>query len=73
MTTKSIAEDKRQAEAVDSKKRNCYRFLWHEDKQLLHLNSYKVQNLPYGFCGICDICGKPGHTRHGLSGPYTGA
>lgn len=30
--------------------------------------------LPPGYCGTCDVCGKPGHTRHfpGAS-PVTGA
>ena len=32
------------------------------------------QGIPDGFCGICERCGKPGHTQH-FPGPvpYTGA
>lgn len=32
------------------------------------------KNIPEGFCGICERCGKPGHTQH-FPGPvpYTGA
>lgn len=32
------------------------------------------QGYPEGFCGICERCGKPGHTQH-FPGPvpYTGA
>ena len=32
------------------------------------------QNIPRGFCGICERCGAPGHTRHHPGAvPYTGA
>jgi hypothetical protein len=31
------------------------------------------QSIPEGYCGLCDKCGKPGHTRHfpGMV-PFTG-
>jgi hypothetical protein len=39
------------------------------DKEFLDKN-----NIPEGYCGICERCGKPGHTRHYPgSVPYTGS
>ena len=33
----------------------------------------RSHHIPEGFCGICDRCGKPGHTRHFPGAlPYTG-
>lgn len=32
-----------------------------------------MQDLPPGFCGRCDVCGRPGHTRAHPSLPTTGA
>lgn len=32
-----------------------------------------MKDIPDGFCGICDICGKPGHTRAHPHLPTTGA
>lgn len=32
-----------------------------------------MRDLPPGWCGRCDICGKPGHTRAHPSLPTTGA
>lgn len=32
-----------------------------------------MKDLPEGFCGTCDICGKPGHTKGHPSLPTTGA
>lgn len=32
-----------------------------------------MKDLPEGFCGICDICGKPGHTKGHPNLPTTGA
>ena len=36
--------------------------------------AYEKLGYPLGFCGICERCGVPGHTRH-FPGPvpYTGA
>lgn len=40
----------------------------------LSAESRREQNIPDGFCGICERCGAPGHTQH-FPGPipYTGA
>lgn len=32
-----------------------------------------MQELPEGFCGRCEICGRPGHTRAHPSLPVTSA
>lgn len=32
-----------------------------------------MKDLPPGFCGRCDLCGRPGHTRAHPSLPTTGA
>ena len=38
------------------------------DRQLL-----ENEDLPLGFCGLCDVCGNPGHVRHHPGAvPYTG-
>lgn len=49
------------------KKRQCY--CGSLDSAFL-----REQNIPKGFCGTCERCGKPGHTQH-FPGPvpYTGA
>jgi hypothetical protein len=49
--------------------RNCYCGLWDTDPAL-----YKQRGYTEGFCGLCERCGDPGHTRH-FPGPvpYTGA
>jgi len=47
----------------------CYCGLWKKDPS--HL---KKQGIPPGYCGLCRICGKPGHTRHFPGAvPFTGA
>ena len=34
----------------------------------------KKNDIPNGYCGICEVCGKPGHTQHFPGAvPYTGA
>ena len=52
-----------------ARKRNCYCSIW-------GINPAKLEKdeLPEGFCGICERCGEYGHTRH-FPGPipYTGA
>jgi hypothetical protein len=46
----------------------CYCTLWDKDPAFLNNN-----NIPTGYCGLCDKCGKPGHTRHFPGAvPYTG-
>lgn len=49
--------------------RGCYCGLWEKSPEVLI-----QQGIPQGFCGVCDICKKPGHTRHfpGAS-PVTGS
>ena len=39
-----------------------------------HPELWRERGIPEGFCGICERCGKPGHTQH-FPGPlpYTGA
>ncbi len=32
-----------------------------------------MKDLPPGYCGTCDVCGQPGHTRAHPSAPVTGA
>ncbi len=32
-----------------------------------------IENIPDGFCGICDICGEPGHMRAHPRQATTGA
>ncbi len=38
---------------------NCYCDLWNTNPDFL-----KNQGIPVNFCGLCDLCGAPGHTRH---------
>jgi hypothetical protein len=34
----------------------------------------REHHIPNGFCGFCEVCGQPGHTRHHPAPvPYTGA
>lgn len=47
----------------------CYCSLWDTHPEVL-----RSQGVPEGFCGMCDVCGRPGHTRHHPGAvPYTGA
>lgn len=48
---------------------DCYCGLWKTNPACL-----REQGVPEGFCGICQRCNRPGHTRH-FPGPvpYTGA
>src|SRR3989304_9236972 len=52
-----------------ARQRNCYCGLWDKNPA-----TYEKLKYPLGFCGICERCGVPGHTRH-FPGPvpYTGA
>ena len=47
--------------------RNCY--CGSLDREYL-----EKEGVPEGYCGICDVCGEPGHMQH-FPGPvpYTGA
>jgi hypothetical protein len=53
----------------DPKERNCYCSLWEKSPKTL-----EDQGVPRGYCGMCMVCGKPGHTRHFPGAvPFTGA
>jgi len=39
--------------------RGCYCDLWEKSPKTL-----EEQGVPRGYCGICRVCGKPGHLRH---------
>ena len=53
----------------DANRRGCYCGLWDTQPEFLF-----SQGLPQGYCGHCEKCGRPGHTRH-FPGPvpYTGS
>lgn len=38
---------------------DCYCTLWSTDPHVL-----ESQGVPRRFCGHCEYCGRPGHTRH---------
>jgi len=45
----------------------CYCNLWDTDPKVL-----QEQGVPSGYCGLCNVCGKPGHTMHFPGAvPYT--
>ncbi len=47
----------------------CYCDLWNKSPELL-----EKQGVPRGYCGLCEVCGKPGHLQHFPGGiPYSGA
>ncbi|HKI62480.1 MAG TPA: hypothetical protein VKA31_09325, partial [Mariprofundaceae bacterium] len=49
-------------------KLGCYCTIWDKNPAFL-----EKQNIPPGYCGLCDKCGKPGHTRHFPgAAPFTG-
>ena len=52
-----------------AEERGCHCGRWLTDPEAMRVRRY-----PEGFCGICERCGEPGHTRH-YPGPvpYTGA
>ena len=52
---------------TDPNERNCYCGIWEKDPEF-----YRSRGVPEGFCGLCDVCQAPGHTRHAPDGPYTG-
>lgn len=43
-----------------AKVRNCYCGLWDKTPSIL-----EEQGVPVGYCGMCEVCGAPGHLRHG--------
>ena len=47
---------------------NCYCNLWNK-----HPETLEKQGVPRGFCGLCDVCGAPGHLLHFPGAvPFTG-
>ena len=47
----------------------CYCDLWNNSPDTL-----EKQGIPRGFCGLCDVCGAPGHLQHFPGAvPFTGA
>jgi len=48
---------------------HCYCNLWKKHPQIL-----EKQGVPPGYCGLCDLCGSPGHLQHFPGAvPFTGA
>ncbi|MEI6669429.1 MAG: hypothetical protein WCP29_14855 [Acidobacteriota bacterium] len=57
------------ANQPDPNIRHCYCGLWQKSPETL-----ERQNVPPGYCGLCQVCGKPGHLRHFPGAvPFTGA
>lgn len=53
----------------DPRERGCYCDLWEKSPKTL-----EDQGVPRGFCGMCLVCGKPGHLRHFPGAvPFSGA
>ena len=53
----------------DPAERGCYCDLWETSPKTL-----EKQGVPHGYCGLCMVCGKPGHLRHFPGAvPFTGA
>jgi hypothetical protein len=52
-----------------ARERGCYCDVWNKDPA-----AYEKLGYAAGFCGICERCSAPGHTRH-FPGPvpYTGS
>jgi len=49
-------------------KRGCYCGIWEQNPSF-----HEARGVPRGYCGFCERCGKPGHTRHFPGAvPYTG-
>ena len=68
MDTESRGAPERGREAV-ARRRDCYCRIWDTDPA-----SFVELGYAEGFCGVCERCGDPGHTRH-FPGPvpYTGS
>lgn len=47
---------------------HCYCSLWQTAPETL-----RQQGLPEGFCGLCSVCGAPGHLRAHPSAPISDA
>ena len=52
----------------EADKRDCYCGVWDTNPA-----AFEAEGYPVGFCGMCEVCGTPGHTRHYPGpAPYTG-
>jgi hypothetical protein len=49
----------------EAAERGCYCIAWETEPKLFETLGY-----PRGFCGFCQRCGKPGHTRK-VPGPFS--
>ncbi len=59
----------RSQDVTPANSRMCYCSLWGTGPEVL-----EQQGVPRGFCGLCRVCGRPGHLRHHPgSVPFTGA
>lgn len=60
--------DQRTDNKARAEKLGCYCNLWNKDPAF-----FKKKSIPEGYCGLCQKCDRPGHTRHfpGFA-PYTG-
>lgn len=48
--------------------RGCYCGIWDKNPEF-----YESRGVPRGYCGFCQTCGQPGHTRRFPgAAPYTG-
>ncbi|MDP2922389.1 MAG: hypothetical protein Q8O30_01535 [Candidatus Omnitrophota bacterium] len=57
---------------IKKNQRNCYCGSAKLKKPFFN-NPDATQDIPEGYCGICEVCGKPGHIRpHPGAVPYTG-
>jgi hypothetical protein len=55
--------------AKDWPHEHCYCDHWNKSSETL-----EKQGVPRGFCGLCHVCGKPGHLQHFPGAvPFTGA
>lgn len=54
---------------MEKNARGCYCELWNTKPEFL-----EQQEIPRGYCGLCQVCGRPGHIRHHPGAvPYTGS
>jgi hypothetical protein len=54
---------------AEANTRMCYCGLWDTKPEVL-----EQQGIPRGYCGLCLVCERPGHTRHHPGAvPFTGS
>jgi len=52
----------------EARERGCHCGAWDTNPE-----AYRALGYPYGSCGFCERCGRPGHARHFPGAvPYTG-